>query len=117
MSYDDKVRQLTDAIRCYVRFKDVAHAEEYRDSYRSPVDSDISLEIEHLAKQLLHYAGCEGLNIAGLLADIGVGDDAGRVRCSALREAIRQCARDFLDKREKRIERELAVDEELAAVG
>ncbi len=107
MSYDDKVRELTNAIRCHVQFKDVAQAEEYWNSYRFPANDKITLEIEHLVEQLLLYAGCQGLNIADILSDIGV-EGTYDVRRAALREAIRQCARDFLDKREQRIERELA---------
>lgn len=117
MSYDDNVRRLADAIRCHVQFKDVAQAEEYRDSYRSPRDSAISREIAHLAEQLLLYAGCKGLNIASILADIGV-EGVYNVRHAALREAIRLCAQDFLNKREQRIDEELNVEaRNLAVVG
>lgn len=109
MTYDDKVQQLTEAIRPYIKFVDVVHAESYWNSHRcrTPQDGEVNTEIEHLARQLLlHSSECP--KVSAILADIGTGTTAGVVRCSALRDAIRQCARDFLSRREVRIDRELA---------
>ena len=102
MTYDDKVQGLADAIRRYIPFDNMAQARSYCDSHRTPQDSKVNTEICNMARQLLLHAGRECPTVAAILADIGTGNSADLVRCSALRDAIRQCARDYVSRRTPR---------------
>lgn len=90
MSYEEKLASLQAVVGSCVTFSSAQQAKEYRDSWRQPVTSPVSQDVQRLAEDLylqLTTGGC------GELEKIGRCEGA---RLSALREAIRACAGDYL---------------------
>lgn len=112
MSYESKIIDLTNAIREHVLFEDVEQATAWIASATAPVTDDIPLAIQHMAVRFFHAA--ERFGIEEIIGRIGACEGT---RLSALREAIRACAADYIrehDKREQ--EADEALLREIAAV-
>ena len=126
MCYDDKINALVGALRPLVRFKDSLHAEQYA-TYWKPVlikgktagqvlaeekwKKQISQEVDELAGSLCQLAleHPEECVLGRAVSAITAADEGRQKVClSAMRDAIRLLARQRVERREKRIEQELA---------
>ena len=93
MTYQEKIDQLTKAIAQWVEFNDLLQAEETVNWYNQPANSYIRKRIPEFAEEL--YRDAEVLGITRLIQNIG---HCKRTKLSALREAIRQCAQQYVSQ-------------------
>lgn len=107
MSYDEKVARLSNLIQRAVKFDSLHQAEEMRDAWRESVDSEAYKRLQGLAESLLLWADDPNLNIDDELRLIAGSD---RTRLSALREAIRLCAKAYLERHQARVDSETGCD-------
>lgn len=89
--YEDRIKELADAITPHVQFDSVDEARTFVLSYKQPMGSDIARQVDGMAENFVVYA--ERFSITTLIADIGINIGT---KLSALREAIRLCAQRFV---------------------
>lgn len=94
MCYDDKVRELASALGPAAAFTGRTQAKEFAKYYQYPVDSSVYREVEARAEAILE--GARHFGVEDILQDIGT--DV-RTKLSALREALRLEAREYLEQR------------------
>ena len=94
MCYEDKVEMVASVIAPHVKFDSVDEAKEFMTSYRHP-DVGADRQVQHMARHFARHADHFGLS--EMLATIG---GCIETRRSALREAIRLCAKRHVEQAE-----------------
>jgi hypothetical protein len=98
-TYEQRIADLAAQINPHVHFASLTEATAISQPHRHSCTSEVGRKLESMAEALYESAGKHGF--MGALDAIGVSNpNEYRVRMSALREAIVQCARKYANNRE-----------------